>query len=91
MVRVHRLSTRYLTLLLPPAATWLAASAPAVLAIFGPGFDAAATALVDPHLRGRARRLRHDRGRPAGGGDRPGVVSIVSLGRPRSTSACASR
>ena len=72
MLRVHRLSTRYLTLLLLPAATWLAAGAPAVLAIFGPGFDAGATALsilifavvLDGY--GRDGRRLPGRVRPAG-------------------------
>ena len=77
MARVHRVSTRYLALLLAPAATWLAASAPAVLAIFGPGFDAAATALAI--LAGVV--VLDCWSRPAGGvlwaADRPGIVSWV--------------
>jgi O-antigen/teichoic acid export membrane protein len=77
MARVHRLSTRYLALVLAPAATWLAASAPAVLAIFGPGFDAAATALAIL----AAVVVLDCWSRPAGGvlwaADRPGVVSLV--------------
>ncbi|HWM08795.1 MAG TPA: oligosaccharide flippase family protein [Solirubrobacteraceae bacterium] len=80
MLRVHRLSTRYLTLLLLPAATWLAASAPAVLDIFGPGFDAGATALSILIFA----IVLDGYGRMAGGYlaafDRPGIVSIVSLG-----------
>ena len=80
MLRVHRLSTRYLTLLLLPAATWLAASAPAVLDIFGPGFDEGATALSILIFA----VVLDGYGRMAGGllaaVDRPGVVSIVSVG-----------
>ena len=80
MLRVHRLSTRYLTLLLLPAATWLAAGAPAVLAIFGPGFDAGATALSILIFA----VVLDGYGRTAGGYlaacDRPGIVSIVSVG-----------
>jgi O-antigen/teichoic acid export membrane protein len=80
MLRVHRLSTRYLTLLLLPAATWLAASAPAVLAIFGPGFDEGATALSILIFA----VVLDGYGRTAGGFlaacDRPGIVSIVSVG-----------
>jgi O-antigen/teichoic acid export membrane protein len=80
MLRIHRLSTRYLTLLLLPAATWLAASAPAVLGIFGPGFDVAATALsilsfavvLDVYYRTAGGLLA--------AWDRPGVVSFVSVG-----------
>jgi O-antigen/teichoic acid export membrane protein len=80
MVRVQRLSTRYLTLLLVPVATWLAASAPAVLAIFGPGFDEGATALSILIFA----VVLDGYGRMAGGllaaVDRPGVVSMVSAG-----------
>jgi O-antigen/teichoic acid export membrane protein len=80
MLRVHRLSTRYLTLLLMPAATWLAASAPAVLAIFGPGFDEGATALSILIFA----VVLDGYGRTAGGllaaADRPGIVSIVFVG-----------
>jgi O-antigen/teichoic acid export membrane protein len=79
MVRVYRLSTRYLTLLLLPAATWLAASAPAVLAIFGPGFDEGATALsiliFAVVLGGYASMA----GGLLAACDRPGVASIVSV------------
>jgi O-antigen/teichoic acid export membrane protein len=77
MARVHRLSTRYLALVLAPASTWLAASAPAVLALFGPGFDAAATALSIL----TAVVVLDCWSRPAGGvlwaADRPGIVSFV--------------
>jgi O-antigen/teichoic acid export membrane protein len=77
MARVHRVSTRYLALLLAPAATWLAASAPAVLAVFGPGFDEAATALAIL----AAVVVIDCWSRPAGGvlwaADRPGIVSLV--------------
>jgi O-antigen/teichoic acid export membrane protein len=80
MLRVYRLSTRYLTLLLLPAAAWVAASAPAILDVFGPGFDEGATALAILIfvivLGGYAAT--------AGGlltaYDRPGTTSIVSVG-----------
>ena len=92
MARVHRLSTRYLALVLAPAATWLAASAPAVLAIFGPGFDAAATALAI--LAGVV--VLDCWSRPAGGvlwaADRPGSSRGSPAAWPRSTRcyACSS-
>ncbi len=80
MLRVHRISTRYLTLLLLPVAAWVAASAPAVLAIFGPGFDEGATALSILIFA----VVLDGYGRTAGGFlaavDRPGAVSIVSVG-----------
>jgi O-antigen/teichoic acid export membrane protein len=79
MVRVYRLSTRYLTMLLLPAATWIAVSAPAILAVFGPDFVAGATALsilifiVVPYAYSST----------AGGllsaCDRPGIVSTASV------------
>lgn len=79
MLRIHRLSSRYLVLLLLPTSTWLAAAAPAVLGIFGPGFDVAATALsilsfavvLDVYYRTAGGLLA--------AWDRPGVVSLVSL------------
>ena len=71
---------RYLTLLLLPVAAWVAASAPAVLAIFGPGFDEGATALSILIFA----VVLNGYGRTAGGFlaavDRPGAVSIVSVG-----------
>jgi O-antigen/teichoic acid export membrane protein len=77
MARLHRLATRYLLLALAPLATWLAACAPQVLAVFGPGFEQGATALGVLVFVAVLDCV----GRPAGGtlwaADRPGVVSIV--------------
>jgi O-antigen/teichoic acid export membrane protein len=77
MTRVHRLATRYLLLVIAPIATWLAACAPQVLAVFGPGFDQGATALGVLVFVAVLDCVA----RPAGGAlwaaDRPGVVSIV--------------
>jgi O-antigen/teichoic acid export membrane protein len=77
MARLHRLATRYLVLALTPVATWLAACAPQVLAVFGPGFEQGATALGLLVFVAVLDCIA----RPAGGtlwaADRPGVVSIV--------------
>jgi O-antigen/teichoic acid export membrane protein len=77
MARLHRLATRYLLLALAPIATWLAACAPQVLAVFGPGFEQGATALGLLVFVAVLDCVA----RPAGGtlwaADRPGVVSIV--------------
>jgi O-antigen/teichoic acid export membrane protein len=77
MARLHRLATRYLLLALAPIATWLAACAPQVLAVFGPGFEQGATALGVLVFVAVVDCVS----RPAGGAlwaaDRPGVVSIV--------------
>jgi O-antigen/teichoic acid export membrane protein len=45
MAQVYRLTSRYLVLVMLPAVTWLAACAPGVMGLFGPGFDVAATTL----------------------------------------------
>jgi O-antigen/teichoic acid export membrane protein len=80
MLRVYRLSTRYMTLLLLPAAAWVAASAPAILGVFGPGFDEGATALsiliFVIVLGGYAATA----GGLLAAYDRPGIASIVSVG-----------
>lgn len=78
MVRVYRLSTRYMTLLLLPAATWLAASSPSVLAVFGPGFDEGATALSILIFAVVLDGYEKTAGGLLAAADRPGVVSIVS-------------
>jgi O-antigen/teichoic acid export membrane protein len=80
VLRVYLVSTRYLILLLLPASTWLAACAPGVLKVFGPGFDQAAGALAI-----LAFVLVLDGYAKTAGGllsalDRPGVVSLVSVG-----------
>ena len=46
MAQVYRLTTRYLVLMMLPAVTWLAASSPAVMALFGADFVPAAGALA---------------------------------------------
>ncbi len=79
MVRVYRLSTRYLTLLLLPAATWVAASAPAVLGLFGPGFEPGATALSILIFAIVFYGYASTSGGLLSAADRPGVVSIVSV------------
>jgi O-antigen/teichoic acid export membrane protein len=80
MLRVYRLSTRYLTLLLLPVATWLAACSPGVLDVFGPGFDEADGALsilafglvlFAVATTSSGLLMAHNR---------PGTVSIVSIG-----------
>jgi O-antigen/teichoic acid export membrane protein len=76
MARVYRLTTRYLVLLMLPAVAWLAASAPGVMALFGPGFVQGAGALG---ILGFVAVLDLY-GRLAGGvssaADKPGRVSI---------------
>jgi O-antigen/teichoic acid export membrane protein len=79
MVRVYRLSTRYLTLLLLPAATWVAASAPAVLGLFGPGFEPGATALSILIFAIVFYGYASTAGGLLSASDRPGVVSVVSI------------
>ena len=79
MVRVYRLSTRYMTLLLLPVATWVAASAPAVLAVFGPGFDEGATALSILIFAVVLYGYQKTAGGLLAAADRPGVVSVVSV------------
>jgi O-antigen/teichoic acid export membrane protein len=79
MVRVYRLSTRYLTLLLLPAATWVAASAPAVLGLFGPGFEPGATALSILIFAIVFYGYASTAGGLLSACDRPGVVSVVSI------------
>jgi O-antigen/teichoic acid export membrane protein len=80
MVSVYRLSTRYLTLLLLPGATWVAASAPAILDLFGPGFNEASTALSILMLAVVVRSYDKTSGGLLAACDRPGIVSVISVG-----------
>lgn len=80
MVSVYRLSTRYLMLLLLPAATWVAACAPAILDVFGPGFDEASTALSILIFAVVVRGYDKTAAGLLAACDRPGIVSIVSVG-----------
>ena len=77
MARLHRLASRYLLLAIAPIATWLAACAPQVLSVFGPGFEQGATALGVLVFVAVVDCVS----RPAGGAlwaaDRPGIVSVV--------------
>jgi O-antigen/teichoic acid export membrane protein len=79
MIGVYRVSTRYLTLLLLPAATWVAACAPAILAVFGPGFDEAATALSILIFLVVVAGYEKTAGGLLAAFDRPGVVSIIAV------------
>jgi O-antigen/teichoic acid export membrane protein len=89
MARVYRMTVRYLAFILLPAAAWVAVSAPAIMALFGPGFVPGATALsiliwtvvIDAY------------GRSSGGllsaADRPGRVSLAAgLGAVVNVSLC---
>jgi O-antigen/teichoic acid export membrane protein len=80
MLRVYRLSTRYLTLLLLPVAAWVAASAPAILDVFGPGFDEGATALAILIFVVVLVGYASTAGGLLTAYDRPGITSIVSVG-----------
>jgi O-antigen/teichoic acid export membrane protein len=79
MVRVYRLSSRYLTLLLLPAATWVAASAPGILGVFGPDFTPGATALSILIFVVVFQGFASMAGGLLTAYDRPGIVSIVSV------------
>jgi O-antigen/teichoic acid export membrane protein len=79
MMRVYRVSLRYLTLVLLPLATWLAASAPAVLGVFGPGFGAGSTAFSILIFGVVLAGLNATAGGLLSAVDRPGIVSLVSI------------
>jgi O-antigen/teichoic acid export membrane protein len=79
MARLYRVTVRYLALMLLPAATWVAVSAPAIMAIFGPDFVVGATALAILVFA----VVLDAYGRTAGGllsaADRPGRVSMGAM------------
>jgi len=79
MARVYRLTVRYLVLVLLPGVTWLAVASPAVMALFGPGFEQASAALA---VLGFAVVV-DTYGRLAGGvssaANQPGRISIITL------------
>jgi O-antigen/teichoic acid export membrane protein len=79
MLRVYRLSSRYLALVLLPAATWVAASAPGILGVFGPDFVPGATALSILIFVVVFQGFASMAGGLLTAYDRPGIVSIVSM------------
>ena len=80
VARLYRLSFRYLVLLLAPACAFVAAAAPQVLAIFGPDFQIAATALSILVFGVVLEAWGTTAGGVLSAADRPGVVSIVWIG-----------
>jgi O-antigen/teichoic acid export membrane protein len=79
MGRLYLVTVRYLALVLLPAATWIAVSAPAIMAIYGPDFVPAATALAILVFA----VVLDAYGRTAGGllsaADRPGRLSLGAM------------